>query len=78
MGDVLQKCAKNAQVQNNPALKWGTCHNGEYAVASKIIIHLNIWSSKQHLNQNGDTLWAICVYAITRAGWVPIGLLVLH
>ncbi len=25
---VLQKCAKNAQVQNNPNLKWGTCHNG--------------------------------------------------
>jgi len=27
---VLQKCAKNVQVQNNPTLKWGTCHNGKY------------------------------------------------
>jgi hypothetical protein len=25
---LLQKCAKNDQVQNNPTLKWGTCHNG--------------------------------------------------
>jgi hypothetical protein len=30
MGDVLQKCAKNVQVQNNPTLKWGTYHNGKY------------------------------------------------
>jgi len=30
---VLQKCAKNAQVQNNPTLKWGTCDNGKYVVA---------------------------------------------
>ncbi len=36
MGDVLQKCAKNDQVQNNPTMKWGTCHNGKYVVASKI------------------------------------------
>jgi hypothetical protein len=36
MDDMLQKCAKNDQVQNNPTLKWGTCHNGKYVVASKI------------------------------------------
>jgi hypothetical protein len=27
---MLQKYAKNDQVQNNPTLKWGTCHNGKY------------------------------------------------
>ncbi len=27
---MLQKCAKNVQVQNNPSLKWGTCHNVKY------------------------------------------------
>jgi hypothetical protein len=30
MGDMLQICAKNDQVQNNFTLKWGTCHNGKY------------------------------------------------
>jgi hypothetical protein len=30
MGDVLQKCAKNVKVQNNPTLKWERCHNGKY------------------------------------------------
>jgi hypothetical protein len=27
------KMCKNAQVQNNPTLKWGTCDNGKYVVA---------------------------------------------
>jgi hypothetical protein len=35
-------CYKNAQVQNHPTLKWGTCHNGKYMVASKLISNLNI------------------------------------
>jgi len=39
---MLQKCAKNAQIQNNPNLKWGTCHTNKYVVASKIIITLNL------------------------------------
>jgi len=39
---VLQKCAKNAQVQNNPNLKWGTCHTNKYVVTSKIIVTLNL------------------------------------
>jgi hypothetical protein len=33
---MLQKRAKNDKVQNNPTLKWGTCHNGKYVVVSKI------------------------------------------
>jgi hypothetical protein len=40
--DVLQKCAENAQIQNNPTLKWGTHHNGKYVVASKINCYPNI------------------------------------
>jgi hypothetical protein len=30
---MLQKCAKNAQVQNNPNLKWGIYHTSKYVVA---------------------------------------------
>jgi len=41
-----KKCAKNAQVQNNPTLKWGTCHNIKYVIASKIISNPNILKSK--------------------------------
>jgi hypothetical protein len=53
MGDiVLPKCAKNDQVQNNPTLKWGTCHNGKYMVASKINCYLKSWKPKQYPNQN--------------------------
>ncbi len=43
-------CYKNVQkfdkVQNNPTLKWGTCHNGKYVVASKINYYFNILKSK--------------------------------
>jgi hypothetical protein len=50
MGDLLQKCAKNAQVQNNPTLKKGTCHNGNICnLASKVIGHSNILKSKTTL-----------------------------
>ncbi len=46
MGEMLQKCAKNAKVQNNPTLKWGTCCNGKYVIASKINCYINILKSK--------------------------------
>ncbi len=54
--------------------KWGTCHNGKYVIIS----YPNILKSKTTPNQNGDTLWAICVCVITRVGWDPIGVLLSH
>jgi hypothetical protein len=37
MGEMCYKnVQKNAQVQNNLTLKWGTCDNGKYVVAQKI------------------------------------------
>jgi hypothetical protein len=33
---MLEKCVKNAQVQNNLNLKWGICHINKYVVVSKI------------------------------------------
>jgi len=65
------KSAKNAQVQNYPTLKCGTCYNDKYLVASKIYCYLKSWRPKKHLKQKWDKLWAICV--IKRGGWDPIG-----
>jgi hypothetical protein len=56
---VLQKCAKNAQVQNNPTFKWGTCHNGTYVILSKINCYPKSRKPKKHPNQNWYNLWAI-------------------
>ncbi len=71
--DMLQKCAKNAQIQTTPPK---ICHNGKYVVALRINCCPKSWRPKQHLNQNWDKLWAICV--VTKRGWDPINLLILH
>ncbi len=67
---MLQKCAKNAQVQNNPSLKWGTCHISKYMVVSKINCYPKSSRPQQHPNQNQDKLWA--TYIILGRGWDPI------
>jgi hypothetical protein len=67
---VLQKCAKNAQIETTPPK---TCHNGRYVVASKKIVTLNLENQNNTLIKIGIN-YALYVSLLEGDG-IPLTLL---